>query len=357
MKVTLREKRGKEKSSLYLEYYKNGKRQYEFLKLKIFNSPTTSEQRKQNKETLALAEKIRAKRLLELQSLSHGFVPEFKKQTDFLEYFKMLVEDKNSSKSNFDSWNSCYQQLKKFAKPGITFADIDENLINKFKEHLLKEVSQNSASTYFNKFRASLRIAFENKIINDNPAKRIKGIKQEDPEREYLTEEEVQSLIVTDCEFPILKRAFIFSCLSGLRWSDCIEIKWSNLQYSKHDGWRLTFRQVKTKGQEYLPITNQTREWLGQEGPPEEKIFKGLRYSAWYNLKLAQWVMKAGITKKITFHCARHTHATLLIAHQTDLYMVMKILGHKNIKTTQIYAKIMDKNKTKAVNNIPTFNF
>ena len=71
------------------------------------------------------------------------------------------------------------------------------------------------------------------------------------------------------------------------------------------------------------------------------------------NVELSKWVMKAKITKDITFHCARHTNATLLLTNGTDLYTVSKLLGHKDIKTTQIYAKIIDEKKRQAVNSIP----
>ncbi len=90
-------------------------------------------------------------------------------------------------------------------------------------------------------------------------------------------------------------------------------------------------------------------------GDLNEKIFKGLKYSAWHNLKLQQWVMKAGISKTITFHCARHTYATLQLTQGTDIYTVSKLLGHRELKTTQIYAQIIDQKKVDATNVIPKF--
>jgi len=87
---------------------------------------------------------------------------------------------------------------------------------------------------------------------------------------------------------------------------------------------------------------------VGERKVDEERVFKGLKYSAWHNLKLAQWMMKAGITKKITFHSARHTYATLLLTKNVDITVVSKLLGHSDIKTTQIYAKVIDKRKIDA---------
>jgi integrase len=357
MKVHLKSRPlSKGKSSLYLEISHKGKRHIEFLKLHVLDNPKTLKEKQLNKDIEMYAEKKRSERFLELQNNNNDFIPQSQKQIDFLKYFKNLTEERKSSKGNYDNWDSCYKHIVKFSPITTpTFADIDEAYVSQFKDYLIKTVSTNSASSYFNKFKAALKMAFESKIINDNPAKRIRGIKQADTQREFLAEEELQSLINTECEFPMLKKAFIFSCFTGLRWSDCVQLKWSNFQHSEKDGWRIVFRQVKTKGQEYLPITGQTIEFLGAVGSPEDKVFAGLFYSAWHNLKLSQWVMKAGITKKITFHCARHTHATLLLSNNTDIYMVMNILGHKSVRTTQIYAKVLDTKKAQAVNNIPNF--
>lgn len=91
---------------------------------------------------------------------------------------------------------------------------------------------------------------------------------------------------------------------------------------------------------------------LGEEKEQTERVFKGLKYSAWHNVKLAQWVLRAGITKNITFHCARHTYATLQLTMGTDIYTVSKLLGHRELKTTQIYAKVIDNKKKEAANKI-----
>jgi integrase len=149
-----------------------------------------------------------------------------------------------------------------------------------------------------------------------------------------------------------LKRAALFSSLTGLRWSDVEKLVWSEVQHSEINGHFIRFTQKKTKGTETLPISEQAYQILGERGESGEKIFKGLKYSAWINLKLAQWVMKAGITKHITFHCFRHTFATLQLTMGTDIYTVSKMLGHRELRTTQIYAQIVDRKKVEAANRI-----
>ena len=91
---------------------------------------------------------------------------------------------------------------------------------------------------------------------------------------------------------------------------------------------------------------------LGEQGNLDDKVFEGLKYSAYSNKHLFQWIGAAGITKDITFHCFRHTYAILQLANGTDIYTVSKLLGHKELKTTQIYAKVIDKMKREAVDKI-----
>ena len=162
----------------------------------------------------------------------------------------------------------------------------------------------------------------------------------------------MQALVKTDCESKQLKTAFLFACLTGLRWSDINKLVWSEVQHSDEMGYYIRFRQQKTKGAETLPISEQARNMLGEEKEKTERVFKGLKYSAWHNVKLAQWVLRAGITKNITFHCARHTYATLQLTMGTDIYTVSKLLGHRELKTTQIYAKVIDNKKKEAANKI-----
>jgi len=73
------------------------------------------------------------------------------------------------------------------------------------------------------------------------------------------------------------------------------------------------------------------------------------------NDQLQKWMNAAGINKKITFHCARHSFAMLHLSINTDIYTVSKLLGHKHLRTTEIYAKVIDKKKIEPVNRIPQF--
>ena len=168
----------------------------------------------------------------------------------------------------------------------------------------------------------------------------------------YLTIEEVQKLAQTPCEYPQIKAAFLFSCLTGLRRSDVLRLRWGDV-YQQGEFTRIIFRQKKTDGQEYLDITAEAVELMGERGKPEEYIFTDIHSPACTNNTIKLWVARAGIPKDITFHCARHTFAVMMLDLGTDIYTVSKLLGHRELSTTQIYAKVLDKTKQAAVSRIP----
>jgi integrase len=182
---------------------------------------------------------------------------------------------------------------------------------------------------------------------------KVDPVKQKESERQFLTFEELKALFHTECEVLELKTAAIFSALTGLRWSDLINLTWSSIQHSEMSGYFISFIHVKTERPQTINVPQQAIEILGTPGIPGQKIFKDLKYSVWTNLKLAEWVLKAGIIKKITFHCFRHSFATLQLSLGTDIYTVSKLLNHKNLKTTQIYAKVIDLKRKEAAERIP----
>lgn len=363
MTIKIRQRKLKDgKIRLLLDCYNKGQRKTEFLDLWIYSLPRTPKEKEYNKSTLLLVENIRAKRLLEFQDNKYGFYSNSLRSASFIKYFEKLTEERRNSTSNYGNWKSALRVLKMFTgNTEISFEEVDEVFLNKLKNYLLNtkitksntKLSQNSAHSYYNKFKAALNQAFEEKIIEENPAKRIKGIKQGETHRQFLTLEEINKLVKTDCESEILKQAFIFSCLTGLRWSDINNLKWSDINYSEKTNWSIQFRQQKTGGVENLPISKQAKDFLPVMDNINDRVFKGLKYSAWNNHKLSVWVLKAGINKKITYHASRHAFATLMLTHGTDIYTVSKLLGHRELKTTQIYAKIIDQKKIDAVENFP----
>ena len=167
--------------------------------------------------------------------------------------------------------------------------------------------------------------------------------------REFLTLNEVKRLVETKCDQPLLKNAFLFCVLTGLRWSDIVHLTWDEIKGTEGDGWSLHFKQRKTKQFHVLPITPKAKELLGDQADSERLIFFQLRYSSKTTIDLCRWAIAAGISKKITFHSARHTHATLLLSYGVDIYTVSSLLGHKHVTSTERYAHMTDAKKIEAI--------
>ncbi len=282
---------------------------------------------------------------------------------DFIKYFEELKEKRhrNSSKSIQVNWNRELALLKLYTdgKP-LLFGCIDLNLIEDYKDYLINApqggsktgtISANTASTYFSIFKAGLHQAFIDGYLTIDLAAKVKNIYYEECQREYLTQEELNQLAATPCDNEILKRAALFSALTGLRHSDIKQLKWRDIVKDK-EHYQLHFTQQKTKGVEYMPISDQACSLCGERGDADRLVFEGLQDPSWINRPVKRWIEASGITKHITFHCFRHTYATLQLTNGTDIYTVSKMLGHKKVTTTQIYAKIVDAKKDAAADAI-----
>ena len=378
-KVKLRQKKiSKGRKSLYLDFYppvphpETGKpTRREFLGLYIFEKPKTPFDKQHNSETLKIAESIRQKRenfLNKPEIYSEYEKEQLRKkelgEQNFIEYFRKLANKRKAS--NYDNWISALNYIEAFTNGKLKFADLNEKFLENLKEYLLTTkskksnkttLSQNSAVSYFNKVKAALRQAYKDGILQYDLNAKVKPIKAAETRREYLTIEELNKLVKTPCNNDLLKRAALFSALTGLRFSDIQKMVWGELEYIEGQGYFLNYRQKKTKVVEVLPISEQaygiTKGKKNPKDMPQDKpVFEGLKYSAYHNKHLFQWILRAGITKNITFHCFRHTFATLQLSHGTDIYTVSKMLGHRELKTTQIYAKIVDDTKRKAADKI-----
>ena len=211
-------------------------------------------------------------------------------------------------------------------------------------------ISQNTASTYFAIFKAGLKQAFIDGYLTVDISAKVKGIQEQESRREYLTVEELNRLAQAPCD-PLLKRAALFSALTGIRHCDIQKLKWSEVEMF-NGNYRLNFTQQKTKGVEYMPISEQAFQLCGERQDGDLLVFAGLPSPSWINRPIKRWVEAAGIKKHISFHCFRHSYATLQLAGGTDIYTVSKMLGHTNVRTTQIYAKVVDAKKENATKRI-----
>lgn len=383
VKLRFRNLKGGNKS-IYLEYYNGdivrngshvgGKHTYEFLKLYLIPAQTKEDQEK-NAKTLALAKAIQSKRIVELQNGIHGFDNQERCREDVLKYMdEMCQREWDVQSDNYiRSIQNVMNKLKDFRGCPIPFSDINRKFLSDFvtflkschlnqkhgKNFVKKGLSPNSIGCYYAILRNVLNRAHKEGIINFNPTLGFelrKNIRIIPAERPYLSLDEIQRLINTECEDNMLKHAFLFSCMCGLRISDIRRLKWNNIDIGEHQT-KLHIRMKKTQEVLTLPLSSEAIRWLPEnEEKKSENLVFPLRSDTSINHHLLKWAINAGVNKHITFHVARHTHATMMLTLGADIYTVSKLLGHRSINTTQIYAKIVDKKKEEAINLIPKFN-
>lgn len=345
-KVFLRQRLLKsDKISLYFDYYPpirnpktNKMQRHEYLGIYLYANPTNQVQRDFNRTMLEKGELIRCKRQEQVINRQFGFIDHSQQKEDFLAYYEEVAKPKKNTK-----WKHSFKHFQRFTGGKCTFGDINVDLCNKFRDYLLntnqmkhtdKKLSQNAAAGYFSTFRALLKKAYKEKLIIENVNEYLEYIELEDVEREYLTQEELITLAQTPCEDDQLRRASLFSALTALRYGDVHALTWDNVREVPGMGTCLVFKTQKTKAQSTLPLCEDAIELIGERGtgkvfPDFKKILTGK--------PLANWIKAAGITKHITFHCFRHTYATLQMAVTNNPYVVSRALTHKNLGTTLRY--------------------
>ena len=355
-KVTLRKRElPSGKITLYLDFYppvRNPRTmemsRREYLGIYLTKNPRTPIDRSINAEKLKQAEAIRAQRELSLINEQFGFIDKTKQKMDFLAYFKGKLPNQDQK------WEKIYKHFNNFVNGKCTFADVTVDLCNGFRTYLLntkqlkhenRTLSQNSAAGYWSTFRGLLALAFKEKYIFENINEHLDKIDTQDTRKEFLTIEEVQALYNTPCRESVLKAASLFSCLTGLRFSDILALKWENFETYPDGGHCIRLRTEKTDAEALNPISQEAYELCGEKSTG--LVFKGFKKSMLQNI-LPKWLQDAGITKHITFHCFRHTFATLLVSSGSEIYTVSKMLTHKNVSTTQIYADLIDEKKRQA---------
>ncbi len=211
-------------------------------------------------------------------------------------------------------------------------------------------MAKKTISGYCGYIRAALNYAVDLEILAENPLLSFDwaSIQGERTKREYLTIEEVQTLINTPCKSPRVKTAFLFSCFCGLRYSDVKGLRWKDV-IEENGKKHIELRQQKTGKVIYLPLSLQAQKFMPDvKGNPEDAVFDVPTVSDCDHV-LKTWTAKAGITKRVSYHVSRHAFATMSLTMGADLYTTSQLLGHSDVETTQVYAKIVDKKKVDAV--------
>lgn len=353
--------------ALFLRATINGVRKDEYLKLYLVPERTKAD-REKNRETLALAESIKAQRIVELQQMKFGIDTPVLKDVLFYDYLQGIIDRKDGTTKV--SWQNCRAHLLRYdSNLKLRITDITPRWVQGFRDYIdekamqwaiddrkrevePKPIAEGTKALMFQKLCSVFNFAVKEGVLLRNPSLNVERFKETESDREFLTVDEMRHLATIPAPSEMLGRAFFFSCLTGLRWSDVEKLTWHEVQ-KVGEVTRIVFKQKKTRSQEYLDINDQAVVLMGDRGEDNARVFPGLGAIQQARVGIAAWVKSAGINKHITFHCARHSFAIMMLDAGVDLYTLSKLMGHKSIESTQIYAKILDKHKQAAITRIP----
>ena len=354
--------------SLYLDMYYKGNRKKEGLKLYIIPG-TSPEVKQKNQNTRNLAEQIKAQRILDIEK--DGLVDWEKlkrSRTTLIAWLEDFVTcEAQLSPSGVVSKRNAKVRVEEYlasiGKQDLRLSDVDREFCRGFvaflrtcQSHRGKEtISDTTARLLMYRIAAAMDKAVIEGLIPNNPFRTLDA--KEKPKikasrREFLTVEELKVLINTPCRCDIVKKAFLFSCFTGLRYSDMKSLLWSEV-HTAADGKTLYIehRQVKTKKTVTIPLSEEALRWMPLQKEGVDQVFHELTVSTkTVEDVLKDWMKDCKIDKHITYHCSRHTAATTLLTLGANLYVVSKLMGHSSIQMTEVYAKIVDQKKVETMN-------
>ena len=313
------------KQSIYLDYYKDGQRQYEFLKLYLVPEKTPIN-KSTNAQTLELANAVKAQKIVELQNSAHGFsVKDGRSKMNVIDYIRDIADKKRikaggGKRTTAMGYLGLAKHVEAYSGKNTTFKQIDKKYCIGFIEYLKAaknknngfSLHENTQVSYMKRFEAVLNTAISDEVTNANPFKQVKQEnkpKMRKTEIVYLTIDEIKLLENTPAFYKYVKESFLFGCYTGLRFSDMQNLTWGQLQKDNNGGTFINYIQKKTQKQEYLPIPQKAVEFLPnrlETDKETDKVFH-LPSGCFINLHLKQWAYVAQIKKHLTFHKSSHT--------------------------------------------------
>lgn len=348
-------------------------RKRENLNLYIWIHPRSPQERTQNRNTLALAEKIRFEREQEFLEDREGYRLKKEKEVDLLRYFRKHREDEVYARSTRIGFGTAYRRFIDFLgsmpkyKKYVDFLRMDlltPEMVGGYVEYLKKvSVGDGGARTY-GLFKKVITTAVEEGLMKKNPCKGIAMRKDAYAiKKQILTLDEIRRLASTPFagSYPDIRRAFLFSLYTGIRWRDVSQLTYENVDLSSG---LLKFEQSKIAGRSksssvVTPLSPMLHKIIGEpevHGDCRQLIFSLPTWSTCVK-QLDAWVKAAGIGKHITWHCARHSFAVNILNGGANIKTVQSLMGHASIEMTEKYLRVVDELKHKAINSLPELDY
>ncbi|ANI89397.1 hypothetical protein A9P82_08880 [Arachidicoccus ginsenosidimutans] len=347
MSVTLRKRKNADGSqSLLLDIYHNGKRRYEFLKHLKLDKGTTLTERQRNKDKLETAKKIAAHRANELESHNYKVIVDAGRKADVIQWMQAFVDkyqlkDKRNVQGVLNRFITFLNETK---QNGLTFGDFSENIAVDFRNYLNHISIGEGGASYFARFKKMVKRAYKDGLMLKNPCEDVKTIKYDARKKDVLTLDEIKLINNTPCQSNEVKNAFIFSCMTGLRWCDVKGLTWKDFDVKES---KLKVLQGKTQKEIWQNLNSTALKILERQNKEDKTIFK-LPSADGANKTIKALIKRAGITKKITWHNSRHSFGTNLILNDVGVLTASKMLGHSTLAHTQRYIDAADEMKQTA---------
>ena len=352
MSVILRKRKNVDGSTtLRLDIYRNGKRSIETLKeLKLAKTSNLAD-RENNKKLLQQAEAIRVTRAADLEANDYNMITDTGKKTVVTAWLQTYVTayNKKDKRNMQGALNRFSDYLIEVKKQNLTFGNINALLIEDFIDYLETKSIGEGAASYYNRFKKMIKQAYRKKLMKDNVLDFVeRKVSGKAKKKDILTLDELKILAATPTESGEVKKAFLFSCVTGLRWIDVKALQWQAIDTTNK---QMNVTQSKTSEVVNIPLNDTALKLIAQPKEPKQHVFN-LPTANGANKTLKAWVKRAKITKAITWHNARHSFGTNLIFNDVGLLTASKLLGHTTTKCTQRYVDIANEMKETATNKI-----
>ncbi|QSS97820.1 site-specific integrase [Psychroflexus sp. ALD_RP9] len=359
MSVKLRKRKlSNNRESFYLDIYHKGKRYYENLDIVIDpKEPKSSQHDKRN-----IAKIARSEREVQLISSGYEYMPSHNKKIKFFDYAEAYLD--NYTKKDVAMIDAAIKRFKDFvSNNNVKLSSIQKNDLLKFTNYLANDcgLKGETPQNYFARLKKIFKDAHEHGFIVKNPTVGIKFSKSNTShsiKKNVLNEKELKILYNTPCEYPELKRAFLFACNTGLGLAEIHKLKWENLKNGS-----LNTKREKTGNLIQFRMNESILSLVGEPKEKNQSVFNLLNdkqkplTNNGANFRLKVWLRSTNIDKDITFYCARHTFATQLLLNNVDLKTVSDLLGHSDLRSTTKYLNFIGELKNKAIDKLPNIKY
>ena len=290
------------------------------------------------------------KKSISLDALKDALVTSQGEEESFLAFFRKEILNSRLKESTKQNHLSTLELLRKYKKD-ISFTELTFEFISSFDQYLQsKGYHVNTIAKHMKHLKRHINVAINKEYMEiQKYAFRKYKIKSVENKHTHLSPDElykIEKLSLGDkyARLEKTKDAFLFCCYAGMRYSDFVNLTAENIVKIQKDTW-LIYKTIKTRIEVRLPLyllfKGKGLQILNKYQDNLSDFFK-LRDNSNVNKELLIISRLAGINKKVSFHTARHTNATLLIYNGVNITTVQKLLGHKSVKTTQVYTNVMD---------------